>query len=146
MTIVRNINANFLQSLFGLCGKTFAAKKKKLLKPKKLKKVLEKNNMSRRNNFGNRGGRSYNSKRGYNNSSYSSRGSSRARGSICKFAMRSECKSSKCEFSHALKLLGETRGHSGSINDVVMWNAQQQVLTCATDSNIKVIRNIYLGF
>lgn len=43
-----------------------------------------------------------------------------------------------CRYPHFLKKIGETRGHSGTIKDVVMWPAHQQLFTCSTDSTIKL--------
>ncbi|TDH71065.1 hypothetical protein CCR75_002802 [Bremia lactucae] len=43
-----------------------------------------------------------------------------------------------CRYPHFVKTIGETRGHSGSIKDVVMWAERQQLFTCAADASIKL--------
>uniref|UniRef100_K3WP21 C3H1-type domain-containing protein n=1 Tax=Globisporangium ultimum (strain ATCC 200006 / CBS 805.95 / DAOM BR144) TaxID=431595 RepID=K3WP21_GLOUD len=43
-----------------------------------------------------------------------------------------------CRYPHFVKKIGETRGHSGTIKDVVMWPAHQQLFTCSMDSTIKL--------
>lgn len=43
-----------------------------------------------------------------------------------------------CRYPHFVKTIGETRGHSGSIKDVVMWTDRQQLFTCAADACIKL--------
>ncbi|RLN94972.1 hypothetical protein BBJ28_00017618, partial [Nothophytophthora sp. Chile5] len=43
-----------------------------------------------------------------------------------------------CRYPHFVKTIGETRGHSGAIKDVVMWGPRQQLFTCAADASIKL--------
>ncbi|CCI41272.1 unnamed protein product [Albugo candida] len=43
-----------------------------------------------------------------------------------------------CRYPHLLKKIGETRGHSGPVKDVVLWNSRQQVFTCGADSCVKL--------
>ncbi|EEY70274.1 uncharacterized protein PITG_19419 [Phytophthora infestans T30-4] len=43
-----------------------------------------------------------------------------------------------CRYPHFVKTIGETRGHNGSIKDVVMWAERQQLFTCAADASIKL--------
>lgn len=44
----------------------------------------------------------------------------------------------RCRFPHVVQKIGETRGHSGAVKDVVMWPARQQIFTCSADSTIKL--------
>ncbi|KAJ0395639.1 hypothetical protein P43SY_003295 [Pythium insidiosum] len=43
-----------------------------------------------------------------------------------------------CRFPHFVKKIGETRGHSGPVKDVVMWPARQQLFTAGGDSVVKL--------
>lgn len=61
---------------------------------------------------------------------------------ICRHHLGNKCGSDQangrpCRYPHFVKKIGETRGHSGTIKDVAIWTAHQQLFTCSVDSTIK---------
>lgn len=91
--------------------------------------------------------------RGYNNDSRSNRNknyrggrgshnhshkSKQSYSEICRYFIQGECTTSNCRIPHVFKKIGEAKGHKNTIKDIVMWEAQEQLLTCAADSTIKL--------
>ena len=64
---------------------------------------------------------------------------------ICKFFVQDRCNrpAEQCRNPHVLKKIGEAGGHEGSMKDIVMWEAHQQVFTCASDFTIKVSAEMF---
>lgn len=57
---------------------------------------------------------------------------------ICRYFIEGKCTSKPCRFPHVIKKIGETRGHTSTIKDLILWTAQQQLFTCSNDSTIKL--------
>ncbi|OQS00699.1 hypothetical protein THRCLA_05892 [Thraustotheca clavata] len=57
---------------------------------------------------------------------------------ICTFYLDLRCTHDNCRHPHFIKKLGMATGHTQTIKDVVVWEANQQAFTCSVDGTLRL--------